>query len=74
MGKSECIICMGIIAASVLIGLFVDGKKICYTTGVPKRKSGTILKCQQHTIHDPRGPEKNIKCYTMMFLFIGYKW
>jgi len=53
---SGIIVCMGKIAASVLLKLFINGNERCYTTDAP------FFKCKQHTIHDPRGPEKFKYC------------
>ena len=52
-------------AASVLLKPFISGNKGCHTTDAPlAHERNSFSKCKQHTIHDPRGPEKYN--YTMM--------
>jgi len=59
-GKSYgSILCMGKIAASVLLKLFINGNAKCHSIdALLSHKRRSIVKCKQHTIHDPKGLEK----------------
>jgi len=46
-------------AASVLLKLLISSNERCHTTDAPlAHEQNSIFKCKQHTIYDPRGPEK----------------
>jgi len=55
---------MGKILALVLFKLFINGIDKCLSIEAPLRMSGTLFSnSKQHTIYDPKGPEK--QNYTM---------
>ena len=49
---------MGKIAAFVLLKLFINGNEKCHLIDtLLSHKRRSIVKCKQHTIHDPKGLE-----------------